>query len=167
MGSKCIGLVGMLLLSACSSSYLTTSQGTEGSVSFSELNTLATGSKCTIVLKDGQIIDGIDLTVRADSTRWGEISTSSIKSILTDSLQSVELHYHTWSAIKGFGYGAALGVVVGGVVVGPGAVSRAPKGFELAAWLSYTAGGAAIGAVLGSVIYGLIGDKEEYVIILK
>ena len=113
-------------------------------------------------------MDGIDILVGADSTTWREVSTSSVKTLPTRDMRSIAIRYHTWSTIKGFGIGAVLGAGVGGWV-SHNSVGDKTEMIEVkfAAYFTYMAEAAAIGAVVGAAAYGVIGDKDEYFIVAQ
>ncbi len=137
-----------LFLSSCVSTYM---MGKEN-ISYTELNKRLTGEEIQINLITGEKIKSNDVIFDSTTTISHGIEYA------TDSIQSVSYLKRGKGALKGLGYGAAIGFVWALLIPapepGPGSGSQGLVYIVLPA----------AGMLLGSAIGNAVGNKEIYVL---
>jgi hypothetical protein len=145
----------------CSSSNLVTPTGGEKSLSYADLNMNLAGENVSVFFIDGRQAKGAGLRLDVDSASWIDTETGNIVKVPTSTIDKVETKNRTAGGLLGLGAGIAAGGGIG-LIVGEGAAQRPGDvgiGLEVVA---FTAGGAVLGGLAGTLVGASIGTTNSY-----
>lgn len=149
-----------VIVAGCSSSnFVTSSDLTSPNP---EINRRLEGKEIRITLLDNHETEGSDLRVGADSARWVDLKSHDTVAVPTDSLKTVVRTNRLLGGLEGLGLGIAIGLPVG-FVAGLVAFGGGSQGdLSGLAGVVMMGGGAAAGALGGTIIGLSTGHDEVY-----
>jgi len=159
MKENVFAFISALMLTGCTSSYILSPLGVEGSISYQEFNNKTSGETNRIELLNGQQAEGRNVQVIGDSVVWLDESTGKTSSVTIDKIKTVVRRNHSFGALEGFGFGLFIGGA-SGALSSIGKHSSFLGDSDL--WAYYALAYGVVGGVLGGTIGGIIGDTYNY-----
>jgi len=126
---------------------------------YDDINTFSKDREGWIKLSTGGVIAGQDIQISSDSTLWREPDSNQRQSVATSQIREISIKNSGRGAWEGFGIGLLAGAVTG-AVIGFASGDDPEQGLEilpLSLFQITAEQKAAIGAILGGGIGGLVG----------
>jgi len=137
--------ISIIFFISCSSTHFVNNEDS----SYKEVNERLKGEKCTIELVNGEEIVENNIKVESDSTTVGE------RKISTKTIKEITINNQGIGVLKGMGYGALSGFILGGVLY-LGSMDESYSELPLVVL-------PALGFALGGLFGGIHGDIDTFV----
>jgi hypothetical protein len=117
--------------------------------------------QAVIMLRSGERIEAVAITVGLDTTQYALIGSDSIRHINTIEIERLRVTDYFAGTVGGF-FGGMVGGFVGGMIISK--IAGTPQSGEGAMGnIVYAAGGIIVGSISGSVYGGARGYRHNYI----